>query len=282
MKILFSHFPLYLCFIAFCFFGCSSSDTQEATPTPQKQQKAEYIYRGNNDSLFSIAMPEQTPPPSYPWKKIETGNQSKITKEYFRCKGSCLNPCHIVTIKNEVQHHYDCGGIEKHSLPLKDGKEFIYPILIDLVNYIQQKTGKRVVITCGHRCPEHNTYVDPTPSNQYSKHMTGAEVSFYVQGLENNPQLILEEIQTFYRTTPRYAGLKEYQEFQRYTKETNTALQPWFNKEIFVKIFSNKEARNFDNRHPYPYLSIQVRYDRDLKESVNYSWEKANRNYLRK
>ncbi len=269
-----------LIFVIFCV-GCSSSDTLDEAPHSQRYQKAEYIYRTHDSSLFSVTSPKQTPSPSYPWKNTNSC-QSKITKEYFRCKGTSLNPCHVITQKNEIQRYYDCGGIEKHSLPLRNGKEFIYPILIDLINYVQERTGKRAVITSGHRCPEHNTYVDPSPSNQYSKHMIGAEVSFYMQGMENDPNTVVEHIKTFYKITPQYTGQKEYQEFQRYSKETNTAIQPWLNKEIFIKVFSAQEGRNFDNRHPYPYISIQVRYDKDLKENVSYSWEKANRNYLRR
>lgn len=257
-------------------FSCSSDDV-----STQKQQRAEYIYRKHNEFQFSLQEPKQTVPPTYSWKKSNHGNQTAVTKEYFRCKGSSLNPCHHVAQKEEILHQFDCGGVEKHSLPLRSGKEFIYPILIDLLNYIQTKTNKRVVITSGHRCPDHNTYVDPSPGNQYSKHTLGAAVSFYVQGLENNPQLIIDYIREYYKERSCYQGLKAYQDFQRYAKESDVTTQPWFNKEIFIKLYSKGEGRNFDNRHPYPYIDIQVRYDRDLNENVNYSWDNARRNYLR-
>ena len=29
---------------------------------------------------------------------------------------------------------------------------------------------------------------------------------------------------------------------------------PWFNKEIFIKLYRKSEGRDGDNRHPYPYL----------------------------
>jgi len=248
-----------------------------------RNAKGEYIYRKHNESFFNIPPAEKMIATSYPWDKSAVGSQMTLTKEHFRCKGNSLNPCHIVQQKEETKYQYDCGGTEKHSLPLRDGKEFIYPILVDLVNYIQAATNKKVVITGGHRCPEHNTYVDPSPSNQYSKHMIGAEVSFYVQGMEEQPEKIVALIQEFYQKTPRYRGQKDYEEFKRYDKSnTDVSMQPWFNKEIFVKIFSKQEGRNFDNRHSYPYLSIQVRHDRDLNERVTYSWDKAFRNYLRK
>jgi hypothetical protein len=260
--------------------GCSSE--QEEDILRQRHQKGEYIYRNHNEFLTTISSPEKTSPKIYPWNQQLSNRYPKITKDYFRCKGSCLNQVHIYKNKEEeTVRQYDCGGSSKHSLPLKDGKEFIYPILIELVNYIQDQTERCIVITSGHRCPEHNTYIDPAPSNQYSKHMIGAEVSFYVQGMEEHPEQIVKLIQLFYQKNAFYQGKKEYVTFQRYDKKTDVSTLPWFNKEIFIKLYEKKEGRNFDNRHPYPYLSIQVRHDRDSNEQVTYSWDKAFRNYHR-
>src|SRR5206468_4318905 len=151
---------------------------------------------------------------------------------------------------------------ERHSLPLSDGKEFVYSILLDLLNYLQAKTGKRVVVTCGHRCPVHNLYADQSKSNQVSKHMIGAEADFYVQGFEERPDLIVELIKGFYKEEARYQGLPAYQEFKRFEKEeAGLSTLPWYNQEVCIKLFKKSEGRDIDNRHPYPYLSIQVRYD---------------------
>jgi len=263
--------------------GCSSSDNNQSARMRTDTQKGEYIYRVHDEQLFQIPPLEKKFREVYPWESSLSGERL-ITKEYFRCKGSSLNPARtVVRDKGEIVHYYDCGGSEKHSLPLREQKEYIYPILIDLVNYLQTKTEKRVVITCGHRCPEHNTYSDPAISNQYSKHMIGAEVSFYVQGLENHPETVIKLIQDYYKTKEKYSKQKEYIEFKRYEKkDTNVSTQPWYNKEIFIKLFQKSEGRNFDNRHPYPYISIQVRYDFDKQENVIYSWDKANGNYLRR
>lgn len=279
-----SHFPYHLiCLIwlSLCC-GCTSSEDPDPHRMRQFNQKGEYIYRKHNESLFSLNSPEKQPLPIYAWDKGHSGQYSKITKEFFRCKGSQLNPCHVIQNNDEINRYHDCGGSEKHSLPLRDGKEFIYPILIDVVNHIQAKTGKRIVITSGHRCPEHNLYVDPSPDNQCSKHMIGAEVSFYVQGMEERPETVIKIIQDFYKENLRYKGQKDYEEFKLYEKEnTNVSTLPIFNKEIFIKLYRKKEGRNFDNRHPYAYISLQVRFDRDLNEKVVYSWDKANRNYHR-
>ncbi|PIS02003.1 MAG: hypothetical protein COT85_07630 [Chlamydiae bacterium CG10_big_fil_rev_8_21_14_0_10_42_34] len=239
--------------------------------------KGEPIYRSQNDHLYSIETPVLTPRTPYPWES-ET-NLPRITKDFFRCKGSSLNPPIIDTLDpSKPTPIADCEGCSRHGLPIIRGKENVYPILVDLLNYIQKKTGKRVVITCGHRCPIHNTYADPSKDNRVSKHQIGAEVDFYVQGMEERPQEIVGLLMQYFHESPIYKNQKESQEFKRYTN-TDLAVQPWMNKEIFIKLFQKDEGRDLDNRHPHPYLSIQVRYDRDTKERVIYTWAKANKGY---
>ena len=114
-----------------------------------------------------------------------------------------------------------------------------------------------MIITSGHRCPQHNTYVDPSYYNRTSKHLIGAEVSFYVQGMEYLAETIAHYLQDYYHT---HFDRPDYAVFKRYEKnDTNVSTQPWYNKEIFIKLFKKDEGHNFDNRHPYPYVSIQVR-----------------------
>jgi hypothetical protein len=259
--------------------GCSPSE--EGDNKKYRNQKGEYVYRKQAESLF-IPPAEPVPPWHYSWDKDEKGcTLPKITKEHFRCKGCSTHPYRTVQ-KEEVEKIYDCGGVQKHSLPLREGKEFVYPILLELLNYIQMQTGKKVVVCCGHRCPQHQRYADPSPENRYSKHLIGAEVAFYVQGWETQPEKIVALLQQFYQETPRYAGQKEFLVFKRYEKgDCHVAVQPWFNKEIFIKLFAKEEGRNFDIRHSCPYISIQVRYDRELDEKVTYNEKQAN-NYLRK
>ena len=263
--------------------GCSSSEESAEERMRRLNQKGEYIYRHHDEHLFTLEPPQKKTAEIYPWEIGQNGKYPRITKEFFRCKGTSLNPVHIIqTQGKETARYYDCSGGQKHSLPLRDNKEFIYPLLIDLLNHLQVKTGKRVVITSGHRCPEHNTYVDSSPANQSSKHMIGAEVAFYVQGMESNPEAVVKLIQDYYKETTKYQGLKDFTDFQRYEKDdTNVKIRPWYNKEIFVKVFSKNEGRNFDNRHPYPYISMQIRYEWDLQEKVQYSWDKAFNNFLR-
>jgi hypothetical protein len=253
-------------------------------------------FRPRHPPLSSSPIPSQVRPlslspplefellPVYPWEgsKGKGGKISLITKDYFRCKGSCLNqPLPIMKEGKVVENIFDCNGADSHSLLIRHEQEFVYPILIELLNEIQASTGKPVIITSGHRCPTHNHYIDPSPQNQTSKHQIGAEVAFYVAGLENTPDPVLNAIFAFYKSNPRYAKEEAYTKFERFEKETDASTKPWFNKEIMIKLYKAAEGRNGDNKHPFPYFSIQVRFDKDTNMRVTYSW-KESQQYHRK
>lgn len=267
---------MYFILLLFIFLvGCQGGDLTEEAALKRKNRKGEFIVR-THDQVTIIPPMEALSPPVYSWSKTDKKDLPRITKEHFRCKGSLSNPSRAEVVRGEQVRYFDCGGSEKHSLFLLDGKEGVYPILIQLLNHIQERSGKRVVITSGYRCPTHNTYVDSQPANQTSKHMIAAEVDFYVQGMELKPEEVVKLIIDYYK------GQKGYEDFQRYEKpDSRIATHPWMNKEVFIKLYKPKEGRNFDNRHPYPYLSIQVRYDREKNERVAYSWDQALRGYHR-
>ena len=272
---------VYLIVVLSVFISCSSSKRDEKQ-LKKKNAKAEYIVRRHDTRFFPIFTPKKQTRDLYPWEDGKIDNISKITKDFFRCKGSSLNPTIFDDKSIEKPLAYeDCQGASKHSLPIINKKENVYPILIEILNFLQSKTRKRVVITSGHRCPKHNSYCNSSKENRTSKHLIGAEVDFYIQGLEEKPEEVVDLILSFFKENKRYLGKKEFTDFLRYENETNVCVKPWYNKEVFVKLFQKEEGRDFDNRHPYPYISIQVRYDRDTKERVVYSWEKANTGYLR-
>ncbi|MBS0626120.1 MAG: hypothetical protein JSS32_08735 [Verrucomicrobia bacterium] len=266
---------LLLIFLA----SCSGLENSEREKVRRRNCKGEYIYRSQNEYYYPISPPTHTPRPPYPWESEV--NLPRITKEYFRCKGNPLNP--PLVDASDPDHPTPCADCDsRHGLPVIHGKENVYPILLDLLNFIQKRTGKRVVITCGHRCPLHNTYADLSKENKTSKHQIGAEVDFYVQGMEDRPLEIIGLLMQYYNETPLYKNQKDFLAFQRYEKaDTGATVQPWMNKEIYIKLYQKSEGRDIDNRHPYPYISIQVRYDRDKKERVLYDWQKANLGYPR-
>ncbi len=237
-------------------------------------EKPEDIRRKSKDFYFFLTTPCSRKREPYPWEKGKDQAFAKITKEYFRCKGSAASPQTIRLDNQEVV--VDCEGGKRHPLPFIQGKEGVYPILPDLLNYVQKKTQKRVVITCGHRCLRHNTYADPSKENMSSKHMMGAEVDFYVAGMENEPEKIVGILQEYYQQDPLTKKQPEFTHFQRFQKQTNVSTLPWYNKEIFIKLYKKQEGRDFDNQHGNPYIGVQVRYDRTRKENVTFSWEKVS------
>ncbi|MCB1119678.1 MAG: hypothetical protein KDK65_06940 [Chlamydiia bacterium] len=234
--------------------------------------EVEPIWRLEGETRFAPKPQEMQQNPRYPWEEEETTPFKRITKEHFRCKGNALNPPHIVEQNGEVVYHYDCGGVGKHSLPIRDGKEFIYPLLLDLLNHVQESFGKKVIITSGHRCLDHNTFVDASYRNHTSKHTIGAEAAFYVQGMEEEPLQVIQCLMEYFPKSP----------FQRYEKgDVDVSTLPWYNREIYIKLYKPHEGRNIDHRHPYPYISLQIRYDTHLNERVLFVWDQAVKGYHR-
>lgn len=251
--------------------GCFGIERAENEKIRRRNCKGEPIYRSHDESNFAIHPPAHTPRSPYPWEK----SFALITRDFFRCKG---DPSHepIPNPDDPENPIRDCEGSLRHGLPIIHGKEGVYPILIDLLNFVQEKTGKKVIITCGHRCPKHNTYTDPSKQNLVSKHQIGAEVDFYVQGLEENPLEIVQHLMDYYSDNPALAAFQRYEK-----KDVRAATSPWMNKEIFIQLFQAHEGRDGDNTHPYPYLSIQVRFDKTSNERVVYEWKKAHLGYPR-
>lgn len=257
--------------------SCTNSlEETEYQKIRESNKVVKKIHRKAADHNFSQALVAKSSPKLYPWETILDSQYPYISKEFFRCKGSADHP----SLLRGEQRIFDCGGANLHSLPLLDGKEFVYPILIELLNYVQKTLNAKVVVTCGHRCPDHNSYSDPTTANRYSKHMLAAEVDFYVEGYENDPAKVIAAIMQYYQKDPKAS--QDLKHFSRYTKsDTNVSTHPWYNQEVFVKLVKANEGRDFDNQHPYPYVSIQVRQDRDTNTAVVYSWKQAFYNYHR-
>jgi hypothetical protein len=267
--------------IALVLSSCGGIERSENQKIKQSNETKELIYRTSSEKLYpNLELKTQIRDP-YPWELGFVGLHPKITKEAFRCRGDAN---HLPKKKEEAQGQlvHDCGGGLKHSLPIAGGKEFVYPILIDLLNYVQMKTSCPVVITCGHRCPAHNSYADESIYNLSSKHMIGGEVDFYVSGMEEKPQEVIDLIMKYYAEKETYKGSREYTRFHRLENvKVNVSTPPWHNKEILIKLYKKDEGRDFDNQHSFPYVSLQVRFDREKNEKVTYSWEKAFHGYMR-
>src|SRR5262249_11306642 len=122
----------YIYLLLLLCVACSSGE-QTSGQEPKKTAHGEYLYRLHEERFFVPPLPEKRGAEPYPWEKTLVGNLPKLTKDYFRCKGSALNPPKAIQQNGELIRCMDCGGTDKHSLPLRDGKEYIYPILIDVL-----------------------------------------------------------------------------------------------------------------------------------------------------
>ncbi len=258
----------YITIFLFLFLASCSGLEESAQKKVREQNKiTRAILRESDERTLVIAPPILKPREPYPWENRWVGGHRRITKEHFRCHGKLLNPpIQIQTSDHRIVYHQDCGGIDGHSLPIKENREFIYPILVELLNTIQGATGKQVVITCGHRCPIHNTYADSSKAAGASKHQVGAEVDFYVEGMEQAPHAIIDILIKHYReneTDPAY-------------REFHATAKGWANREIEIRHHHAHEDRDGDNQHPYPYITIELKYDRTKKRPVHYSWHEAH------
>lgn len=261
--------------------GCSGLEKSERERMRNQNAVGEFIHRKHDEFFFVTSKPEKTKRENYSWEKGDIGNHPRVIKEAFRCKGSLSNPIATHHEQGRSIQTTDCGGSENHSLPLKDGKEFIYPTLLEILNYIQEQTQKQIVVTCGHRCPKHNTYADTSNFNSTSKHMIGAEVDFYVKGMEWSPEAVISLIEKYYQNQPQLKENPQFSQFSRYENYTDVSTLPWYNKEVFVKIYKKDEGRDIDNNHRFPYISIQLKWDRQIQSPVLYNWSDAFNGYLR-
>lgn len=249
--------------------SCSRMEESEKDLIRKSNETQEKIIRYHNDFFFGTTLPTRQEQEKYPWEQSTCADQLKITKEYFRCKGSNLNLSHEYC----AQFYADCNGIDDHGLPYRDGKEYIYPIFIDLLNFVQERTMKKVIVTSGHRCPKHNSYA--APMRPASKHQIGAEVDFYVEGYEYKPLEVVKILMQFYQEQ----GHEAYRNFVQ--KGQNGQIIRWNNREITISLHEKEKERDFDNRHPYPYITIELCFDRFEQKPIEYSWQKANNGYLR-
>lgn len=258
------------CLAFFLLYGCSGLERSEQEKIRKVNAKADVIFRHEDEKFCSIETPKHRVREPYSWENTITGEHPTISKEYFRCRGQLKNPPRIIDNGAIKTAYYDCGGYDKHSLPIREDKEYIYPILIELLNHVQRITKKKVIITCGHRCPAHDGYAQFAKEHSLSKHLIGAEVDFYVQGMESEPEAVVEILKKYYeRHTDR-----EYNAFIRMNREEG-------NKEVSFKIYKKEEGRDFDNHHPYPYITIQVKYDKELNKKVICNFNEATKCYLR-
>lgn len=273
--------------IPFLFLLCMTSCLEWQDPFKGRQryqnQMAEYIERSHGETLYTAEQPEIQPPLETPWNTTSfTKNRPlPITRHFFRCRGNTLHPPRILSRDEKNKFTLlDCGGYGEHSLPLRENEEWIAPILIELLNDIQDKTNKQVVITSGHRCPTHQKYIELPHDPRANKHQIGAAATFYVTGFEESPETILDLIVAFYQG-PHDAPYSPQEKTFTAIPSSSPDRRILQNKEIRITIYHKEAAREGDQDHPYAYLVLEVLYDRQKQEPITTPTEQATKNYWR-
>lgn len=249
--------------------GCSGLEQSEQEKIKKMHALSEPILRYAEEQSHAICFPEKKVRERYSWENTLAHEYPKITKEAFRCKGSG-NPKPKISRENVAI--FDCQGADKHSLPICEDRESIYPALLEILNFLQDQLKKKVVVTAGHRCYLHQTYLLGTTSGAITKYLVGAQVDFLIDGLQASSQQIIDCLQKYYQEI--FPNEKDY-----HLEKTVTGV--WQNKEIFVRFFAKHEGRNEDNSHDYPYLSIELKHDRVLNKKIHVKYQQAINGYFR-
>ena len=108
-------------------------------------------------------------------------------------------------------------------------EEEVHPLLITLLNEIQEKAASNVVITA---------------------HRGGKSVDFYVARFEDKPLQVVEWLMHHYNKKI----------FKRASKNPESLRHPgWVGGDLVIRIHEKDEGRTPENRHPYPYITLECR-----------------------
>jgi hypothetical protein len=261
--------PAYLTLLLLSLFGCSGLEKSEQDKIKKMHALSEPILRFSQEKLHTLKFPEQKVRERYSWENTTAHHFPKITKEAFRCKGAG-HPKPKISRENVAL--FDCQGPDRHSLPIVDDKEAVYPALLEILNSLQDHLKRKVVVTAGHRCHMHQTYLLGTTSGAITKYLIGAQVDFLVEGMSLLNQSVIDCLQDYYHKI--YGSNKEY-------VLEKLASGVWQNKEIALRYVAKHEGRNEDNSHDYPYFSLELKYDRNLDKKIQLNPQQAMSCYYR-
>ncbi|MCH9811166.1 hypothetical protein K0U07_00210 [bacterium] len=252
-------------FLLFLLVGCSTADERVQSRRMQNNKSTEKIYRLSHEKVYEEKEQKLVKREPYPWENA--ADFPKITMNMLRCRGCSSNKERTRGDKAFT----DCNGMKDHGLPYVDGEEFVYPVLVSLLNKVQNSLNKKVVVTSGHRCPKHNDYLNLGKS-RISKYMIGACVDFFIEGMENDAEQIVEEIISLYK--------EDSDNYCHFTKSKSSKGTPsWRNKEISISIQKEGE-HSILYKKDHPVLSISVRYDRQKGEHVHLDWKHAYQGFI--
>jgi hypothetical protein len=188
-----------------------------------------------------------------PWVRYETGPQGywhTLTRDHFRCKGKAA---HGPIALSDGSYLFDCWGYD-HGLPWIEDREFVEPLLIDLLNGLQRELKSSVVILSGHRCPIHHRYLTQGQGSSTDKHLIAAAVDFRLQGYENTPAESVQAIQKIFRSLSEDPKAKLV-----------TTPEGWENYFCDLKWHPAGTAVSLDHPPEYGYFELILSHRLDMK-----------------
>ncbi|MGC9366642.1 MAG: D-Ala-D-Ala carboxypeptidase family metallohydrolase [bacterium] len=198
-----------------------------------------------------------------------------LTPDDFRCKGD--SAVHPVCRWNN--HEYcDCRG---GGLP----QAGIDPQLLNLLNELQRRFNKPVIVNSGYRCPQHNSYIAAelynwtddcgNPGNPYevstqSRHMMGAAADFYVQDYELNPVEVIDTILSIQGLNQQSPEVRIYWVNQKKRDGSYSTdyyhYRAYSTPQWWIHPYAPQEGRDLDNRH-YSGVYIHIHHRVNFDES---------------
>jgi len=256
--------------LAFCLVGCSGLEQSEQEQIRKVNAKVDPITRFSDEHFYEISFPQKKTEKRAGLKE-SSSSIKKIDKEQFRCRGSLSNKP-IVSLDGKTLN--DCEGAYKHSLPIRAEKEFVYPALIEVLSFIQNRLSKKVVILSGHRCIDHLRYIKQDYTPVSFKSLIGAEVRFYVEGAENEHDSIVSAIFSYYDLF----FPKDKQMVSFISSSENKVHE---NKELTVRLIEPNDPEIEEHALSFPYYQIELKFDRELNKKISAKLEDGLSAYYR-
>lgn len=232
-------------FALFNFLAISCSDKKSTTISKTYDIQKDFT---PTNFILPYELPQKKP--TYPWNTCYPRFLS-LTKYSFQCPGT--NP------EANIPLHQKCLGALHHGLPLVNGKEYIYPRLIDLLNFLQKENKEKIMVIRGHLCPKAFSLLDP--KEQHEKYLIGAMVKVSSQvNWEKNLSTLVKK---FYD--------KKKEEDPLYEIGSSTYPITFINQEFKFIIYPSLLTN---------IMEIEVLYDKEKDSRINFT-EEDIQNYLR-
>ncbi|PCI76056.1 hypothetical protein COB21_04930 [Candidatus Aerophobetes bacterium] len=234
--------------------------------------KADLSKERGNIKHFPSSLLFSAPPPHLELASLtpkEHTNLPPITTHHFRCKGSHNNPIIHHIIDEKTKYFQDCDGLHTHSLPIIDGEETVYPHLVELLNYAQQKTKRPITILSGHRCYMHQSYLSCKHADLISLYQLGAAADVCFQGSHLNLLSLVSAISDWYSCAKNLSKTK-FSINQDHTQ--------WSNRYITLTLHEKTDLPS--TAYQGPHLTIKLKKDPHSGKTITYSYRKVRNNIL--